>query len=308
MAEHKQKIIIVCGATATKKSSLSIFLAGRLNGEIVSADSMQIYRHLDIGTAKTTAKQQQGIAHHMQDVIGPDCRFSLSQYLDTARPIIHDIAQRGKVCIVCGGTGLYIDAVRDGRKLADFEIREETVSTLASKTPEELYEELCRKDPTAAKKIHKNNIKRIIRALTLCYDNSTIFSKASLDAIPKEPPFEILILRTEFKDRDMLYNAIDKRVDDMLLSGLLSEAFFVFENKKLFTTAAAAIGYKEFFDYFEGESSLDECTKKLKQATHNYAKRQITWFKRYSDAVSIYVDDGDVRYDKAIKIAGEFLL
>ncbi len=304
MAEHKQKIIVVCGATATGKTSLAVEIAREVGAQVVCADSMQIYKRLDIGTAKVTPQEMCGVQHHMLDIAEPSDMFSVADYVAMARPAIANIASGGEVAVVCGGTGLYIDALLDGREFFDLQEDESVKTALAELDNEQLYAALCEQDPTAAANMHCNNRKRLLRALYVIKVTGRRFSELGQEAIPQTAPYDALILRCGYESRDQLYAAINGRVEVMLQRGLLSEARYVYENREKFVTAAAAIGYKELFGYFEG-APLEHCTELLKQSSRRYAKRQLTWFSRYKQAVDALAGDGLTQHLK--RQLGEFL-
>ena len=282
----KQSIIAIAGATASGKSRLALELAASLGGEIISCDSMQIYRRMDIGTAKPTADEQKLVPHHMIDIIEPTASFSCEDYVDLASKAISDCVERGKLPIICGGTGLYLDALlRGGNSAPDINtssanIREELSERARTEGAEALHRELTAIDPESGAAIHPNNVKRVIRALEI-YKSCGI-TKSELDRRSREfeSPYEVKAVCLRYNNRDTLYRRIDERVDLMIKEGLVEEtrslmAEGVFEVNG---TAAQAIGYKELFGYIRGEKSLDVCVEELKTATRRYAKRQLTWF------------------------------
>ncbi len=287
LEEHSKKIVVICGATATGKSSLAVTAAKLIDAEVISADSMQIYKGLNVATAKVTESETEGVIHHMLDIAEPWESFSVADYVKLARPIVEDILSRGKRVIVCGGTGLYIDALCDGREFLESKDRPEVLLQLNKIDTENLYERLLNIDAVAAEKIHPNNRKRIIRALYVCEITGKPFSVIGDEAMPEQPPFQRLLFHCHYPQRHELYDAINRRVDKMKDDGLLEEARYVYKNRTEFRTAAAAIGYKELFNYIEGRGSFDDGIQKLKQATRNYAKRQMSWFNRYSDSLNI---------------------
>ncbi len=283
-SDRKIKIAAIVGPTASGKTSLSIELAKRFDGEIISCDSMQIYKEMDIGTAKPTLEEMQGIPHHMISICDPLQKFSCSDYAIMATECVHDIASRGKLPIFCGGTGLYLDSVlrgtRDDGATEDPLFRAEMERLAQLHGPSYLHEKLALVDPEAAQAIHQNNVRRVIRALEVYH--TTGKTKTELDAISRDKGslFDALIIGLEYKNRDILYDRIDKRVDIMLKSGLLDEAKDLYEKGFLnpSTTAGQAIGYKELMPYFSGACSLDDTIAALKTDTRHYAKRQMTWF------------------------------
>ncbi len=305
LEEHKKKIVVICGATATGKSGLAISAAKKIDAEIISADSMQIYKGLDIATAKVTEKEADGVVHHMLDIIEPWENFSVADYVKRARPIIDDIISRGKKVIICGGTGLYIDALCDGREFLKSKERPDIIEQLNTIDTETLHKRLQTLDSISAEKIHPNNRKRIIRALYVTELTGKPFSIVGEEAMPKSPPYNRLLLYCHYPQRIALYDAINARVNKMKDYGLVDEARYVYDNRSKFITAAAAIGYKELFEFFEEENNLDECIERLKQATRNYAKRQMSWFNRYSDANFIEAYENSA-VNKAFALLEEF--
>ncbi len=307
MEGAKGKITVVCGATATGKSGLAISLAKRFDAQIISADSMQIYRGLDIGTAKVTSEEAGGVPHHMLDIIDPQESFSVAAFAELARPIIDDILKSGKNVILCGGTGLYIDSICDGREFLKIADDVALLDRIKSLSIEQLYEALSAVDPISAKRIDRNNTKRLVRALYITELCGKPFSKVGEEAMPTEPPYDVLKLHCHFEERELLYKNIERRVDRMESLGLLEEAKFVFDNRERFVTAAAAIGYKEFFPLFTGEDDVEGCLENLKKATRHYAKRQLSWFNRYDTAHKLEASQQEKAFEDACKLLKEFL-
>ena len=285
MSTQKPKIIAVCGPTASGKTALSLALAEKLGGEIVSCDSMQIYRGMDIGTAKPTKEEMCGIPHHMIDIVEPSASFSAADYAPLARACTDDILSRGKLPIFCGGTGLYLDAVLTANSFADVEtdpaLRASLLSDAERDGAEALWQRLAAVDPEAAAASHPNNVKRVARALEIYLSSGVTKTEWDRRSRLSEPPYDAVIFALDRK-RDELYRRIDLRVDLMLDAGLEAEVRALLESGRLprESTAAQAIGYKEFIDYFDGFCSLSEVSERIKLGTRRYAKRQLTWFRR----------------------------
>ncbi len=309
-ASCKHPVVAVVGPTATGKTALGVALARQFSGEVISADSMQIYKGLDVGTAKVTPEETQGIPHHGVDILEPDQLFSVADFTALAGKLEQEIAQRSHLPILVGGTGLYVQSylygVRFTEEKAPAGLRQQLAAELAEKGGPALYAELQQVDPEAAAAIHPNNQVRVLRALEHYRATGKRLSEQKAASLPPERPYRSLILGLDFPDRSALYRRIDLRVDRMLEQGLLEEARLVWQERQRFRTAAQAIGYKEFFPYFEGQASLEACADKLKQASRNYAKRQLTWF-RHMDGV-VWLDAGapDVQA-KACQTVQEFL-
>ena len=294
----KPRVVAVGGPTASGKTALSVALARAFDGEIINADSMQIYKNLDVGTAKPSAEERQGIPHYLLDFLSPETPYSVADFTAAADPLIRDITARGRLPLVVGGTGLYITSLLSGMAFApektDPAIRARLQARADTEGGEALYAELQRVDPDYAAQVHPNNLPRVIRALELFEATGRRMSDQRREARPAEAPYHALCLCLTCRDRAVLYSRIDRRVDEMVENGVLDEARQVYDHRDAYRTAAQAIGYKEFFPYFEGTANLTECTERLKQATRNYAKRQLTWFRRQNDAVWLYLDEEDV--------------
>jgi tRNA dimethylallyltransferase len=288
-ASSKPAILAVAGPTATGKTALSVFLAERLGGEIISADSMQVYRGLTVGTAKATPAERHGIPHYGIDILSPEVPYSVADFTAMATAAAQEIAAKGHLPIVAGGTGLYLESflrgVRFAPDKADSALRTALADELAARGPEQMYQELAAVDPAAAAATHPHNTVRVLRALEHYRATGRTITEQKKESLPDEPPYRALIFGLDYPVRAVLYEKIDRRVDAMLAAGLLREAEFVFQNRETFRTAAQAIGYKELFPYFAGEEGLAPCVEKLKQASRNYAKRQLTWFRRMKEIV-----------------------
>ena len=308
MAEQQKiKLLAIVGSTASGKSTLAVALARALGGEIVSCDSMQIYRRMNIGTAKPTAAEMAQIPHHLIDVAEPDTPFSCAEYVTLAAKSVDEITARGKLPILCGGTGLYLDSLLRGSGFEETEtdpaLRQSLFDYAAEHGNHALHERLAAVDPESAAAIHENNVKRVVRALEIF--EGTGITKTEFDRRSRmvESPYDATVIGLRYADRDLLYSRIDRRVDEMLADGLLAEtksllAEGVFERN---STAAQAIGYKELLGHLRGEQSLTDATKELKRATRRYAKRQITWFgaKDYVRWIDV-TENGNVKSFDAI--------
>ncbi len=285
MDVKKPEVIVITGPTASGKSKHAMELALKLGGEIISADSMQIYKKLDIGTAKASIEDQELVPHHLIDIVDPWERFTLNNYIIRAKDKIWDIHNRGKVAILCGGTGLYIKTLVEGIDIQDepedSQLRLKLEERAKHDGIESLYKEIQNLDPVAAKDIHINNKKRVIRTLEILLTSKTTLAEYHERTRMSDSEFNFHVFMPDFK-RDELYQRIEKRVDQMLELGLLDEARYVFElNLPEGSTCLQAIGYKEFFPYFNGEMSLHACSEQLKTSTRRYAKRQLTWYRPF---------------------------
>ncbi len=293
--KEKIKVIAVTGPTASGKSALALSLAKELDGEIISCDSMQVYRGMNIGTAKPTQEELAAVHHHMIDILEPTESFSAAEYAVLAERAIEDAWARGKVPIVCGGTGLYLEALRSARHgdpmptLPAF--REEMRALAEREGADALYARLCEVDAESAEKIHKNNLARVIRALEIYHATGKPKSVLDREASKENPRLSILNLTLTYHSRELLYRRIDIRVDEMMQEGLLEEtkALLSAGALKKGSTASAAIGYKECLGALSGEMTESEAADALKLATRHYAKRQITWFSS-KEHTPIYAD------------------
>ena len=304
------RVVAIGGPTATGKTALSVALAKEFGGEVVNADSMQIYRGLDIGTAKPTAEERQGIPHHLMDFLPPEAPYSVADFTAAAAPLIEQLNSAGKLPIVTGGTGLYITSLMKGTAFApektDPAIRARLQTEADEQVSAALYARLQQIDPAYAEKLHPNNLPRVIRALELFEATGRRMSEQQRAALAAEPPYRSLCICLTCRDRAELYRRIDRRVDSMLQNGVLEEAKLVYDNRETYRTAAQAIGYKEFFPYFAGEMPLNDCANRLKQATRNYAKRQLTWFRHQANGVWLYVDE-EPPAPRAAELVRQFL-
>ena len=310
LCNKKHPVLAVVGPTATGKTALGVTLAETFGGEVISADSMQLYKGLDVGTAKVTPDETHGIPHHAVDLLTPDEPFSVADFVALAGRLEADISARSRLPILVGGTGLYVQSFLYGVRFAAEKtpdgLREQLAAELAEKGPEAMYKELQEADPEAAAAIHPNNQVRVLRALEHFRATGKRLSEQKAQSLPPERPYRSLVLGLDFPDRAQLYRRIDLRVDQMMEQDLLNEAKRVWEHRDTYKTAAQAIGYKEFFPYFAGESALAPCVEKLKQASRNYAKRQLTWFRHMEGICWLDASAPDVR-EQAARLTNEFL-
>ena len=286
------RILIISGPTAVGKTEISVEVAKRINGEVVNADSMQVYRGMDIGTAKITKEEMCGVPHHLFDIVEPTDSFDVAEYKRRAKACIEEIFQRDHTPILVGGTGFYIQAVL---KDIDFDegdpdpaIRERFQKIANEEGPDRLYDMLKSIDPEAAVAIHPNNIKRVIRALEYHEQTGKLISDHNREQSLKPSPYDHLYAVLTLP-REILYDRIDKRVDLMMESGLIDEVRSLIDRGvPRNSTAMQALGYKEIIPYLDGEYDLDEAIRILKRDTRHFAKRQLTWFKR--EPASVYFD------------------
>lgn len=299
----KIPLIVVAGATASGKTGLSIEIAKSLNGEIISADSMQIYKHMDIGTAKPTPEEQCGARHHLIDFVEPKDSFSVAEYCEMAHNKISEIYSENKLPIMCGGTGLYINSVVDdvdfGEMETDYKLREELFEIAKNEGNERLIEILSEFDELSAKKLHPNNVKRVVRAIEFYKKTGVPISEHQEETKKKESRYNPIMFAVDW-DREELYDRINKRVDIMFRDGLLDEVKKLKDaGLKKEMQSMQGIGYKELFDYFDNLISLDEAIDAIKQGSRRYAKRQLTWFRR--DHRIHWLSPGNAA-DKALEI------
>ena len=309
-SNDKRPVLAVVGPTATGKTALGVRLARRFGGEIISADSMQIYRGLDIGTAKVTPAEAEGVPHHCVDILPPEAAFSVADFTALAGRLAAEIDARGRLPILVGGTGLYIQSflygVRFTEEKAPDGLREQLAAELAARGPAALYAELQAADPDAAAAIHPNNHLRVLRALEHYRATGRRLSEQKAASLPAQRPYRTLVLGLDFAARSDLYRRIDLRVDRMMTQGLLAEAETVYRSRDRYRTAAQAIGYKEFFPYFAGQAPLETCVERLKQASRRYAKRQLTWFRHMDGVVWLAADAPDLAA-RAERLTAAFL-
>lgn len=303
---QKPLVVVIAGPTASGKTSLAVKLAKKFGGEVVSADSMQVYKNMDIATAKPTCEEMEGVPHHLIGVIDEGSDFSVALYKEMALSAIKDILSRGKLPIVAGGTGLYIDTLVNNTEFLDFEksdIREILEERARKEGIEKLYAELMEVDSETAVKLHINDEKRIIRALEVFLSTGKTISEQCELSHLKESDYRFCIIALGAQNRDYLYERINKRVDIMLEMGLIEETgrFFSSDISK---TAKQAIGYKELKPYLDGFCTLQQAVENLKMQTRRYAKRQLTWFRRNEAINWLYIDTltGDELLKKASDI------
>ena len=278
------RIICIAGPTASGKTALAVELAKELNGEVVSCDSMQVYRRMDIGTAKPTKEEMQGIVHHMIDVAEPDEDFSVSRYCEMASPIVDDILARGKTAVIAGGTGLYMDSLIRGNAFAPFPatgVRERLEEQADAEGMQAMLRRLQSVDPDSAARLHLSDRKRILRALEVWLETGETITEHNRKTQAIPPRYTPLWLGLDFADRAELYHRIDTRVDAMLEMGLMEEIRELLASGiPAKCTAMQAIGYKEFVNALNGEETVEKAAEEVKKSSRHYAKRQLTWFRR----------------------------
>lgn len=290
----KIKTVFVVGPTAAGKTALGVELAKRLDGEVVSADSMQLYRGLHIASAAPDEDEKQGIPHHLIEFLSIEDSFTVVDYVDAAREVIFDIDRRGKLPVIVGGTGLYISSLINNTKFPDGgcdpELRLRLEKDMEKYGAEEMLRRLGEFDPAAAARLHPNNRRRIIRAFEVYLSTGRTLTEQLELSHTEESPYDAVIIGITCRDRRMLYERIEKRVDLMLEKGLIEEARRTLE-LNLDSGAVQAIGHKELYPYLRGECSLETAAEELKKRTRNYAKRQLTWFARIPSIHWIYTDE-----------------
>lgn len=286
----KPKVIVICGPTASGKTSLSIELAKKINGEIVSSDSMQIYKYMDIGTAKPTKEEMQGIKHYLVDFVEPNQRYSVADFKKDAETAIEEILKKGKTPIIVGGTGLYVDSLIYGIEYQEIKFDAQYRQKLEEKAEKEglekLYEEATQIDPQAMEKISQNDKKRILRVLEIYKATGKNKTQQEVESRKNEVKYDYKVFAINL-ERTLLYDRIDKRVDIMMENGLVEEVEQLLKKYKEFPTAMQGLGYKEVVEYLQGELTKEEMCEKIKMGTRRYAKRQITWFKKNKQTIWI---------------------
>lgn len=298
----KPIVYVIGGPTASGKSKLAVELAKKVNGEIISADSMQIYKEMNIGTAKVNKEEMQGVQHYLVDFVSPDERYSVSNFKKDAEKAIEEILEKGKTPIVVGGTGLYIDSLIYGIEFqneeVDLEYREKLNKIADEKGLESLYKKAQKIDPEAMKKISINDRKRIIRVLEIYHKTGKTKTEQELQSRKNEVKYEYKVFAITM-DREKLYERIEKRIDFMIEQGLIEEVKQILEKYHTFPTAMQGLGYKEVVEYLEGSCTKEEMIEKIKKETRHYAKRQLTWFRKNKETIWL---DGEKSTDENVSI------
>ena len=287
---QKDKVIVICGPTASGKTALSIELAKKVNGEIISCDSMQIYKDMNIGTAKPTIEEMQGIKHYLLDFVSPNERYSVADFKKDAKNAIKEILSKGKVPIIVGGTGLYLDSLIYEIEYQNIEFdenyRKELEQEVEEKGLEELYEQAKKIDPVAIEKISKNDKKRILRILEIYNATGKNKTEQEIESRKNEVEYDYKVYAISW-DREELYARINKRVDLMIEQGLIDEVKNILQKYEQFPTAMQGLGYKEVVDYLKGNCTKQEMIEKIKMETRRYAKRQMTWYRKNKQTIWI---------------------
>lgn len=291
------RVIVISGPTASGKTALAVELSLIYGGEVISADSMQIYTDMDIASAKATLEEQRGVPHHLLGFLDPRESFSVADYVKLCDECVKDILSRGKTPVICGGTGLYISSFVDNLSFddsgQDYGFRDEMKHFAEENGNAALLERLREVDPETASQLHENNVGRIIRALEVYKTTGHTISQAKAMSKQTPSPYNFVMITLDFEDRDVLRARINKRVDDMMSRGLLEEARRCFDHQHDRPTSAQAIGCKELYPYFRGEKPLQECVEELKLRTRQYAKRQLTWFRRDKRNLRLVIGKND---------------
>lgn len=298
----KPEVYVIGGPTASGKSKLAVELAKKINGEIISADSMQIYKEMNIGTAKITKEEMQGIKHYLIDIVSPNERYSVSNFKNDAELAIEEILKKGKTPIIVGGTGLYIDSLIYGIEFQDEEIdteyREKLNKIAENEGLEKLYNQAKEIDPEAMKKISINDKKRIIRVLEIYHKTGKTKTEQEIESRKKELKYNFKVFAIDM-DREKLYSRIEKRVDMMVDEGLIDEVKGILEKYNQFPTAMQGLGYKETVEYLQNKISKEEMMEKIKKETRHYAKRQLTWFRKNKTTIWL---DGEKEPEENVKL------
>ena len=292
----KIRVIAIVGPPASGKTALGAEIAEEFSGEVVSADSMQIYKGMDIATAKPTKEEMRGIPHHLIGFLDRNVSFSVADYVELAGSVIGDISERKKLPVIVGGTGLYFSSLLDNIKFADIKsdagLRKKLEDEAERLGNSYLFEKLEKVDPESAAELHPNNLVRVIRAIEVYELTGKKLSLFKAESRLEESPYDPVMIGLDYNDRQILYDRINKRVDIMVKNGLVEEAQSIFDSCNM-KTAGNAIGYKELIPYFKKEKSLEECISKIKQETRRYAKRQLTWFRKNAKINWLKLDEFD---------------
>ena len=291
---QKNKVIVICGPTASGKTALSIELAKQIHGEIVSCDSMQIYKDMNIGTAKPTPEEMQGIQHYLIGYVSPEQRYSVADYKADAKKAIKEIIKKGKMPVVVGGTGLYLDSLIYEIEYQDIQLDEEYRKKLEEEVEEKgletLYERAKQIDAIAIEKISPNDKKRILRILEIYHATGKTRTEQEIESRKKEVEYDYIVYALDW-DRQTLYDRINKRVDMMIEQGLIEEVKQILDKYNTFPTAMQGLGYKEVVDYLKGKMTKEEMIEKIKMETRRYAKRQLTWFRKNKQTIWLNAED-----------------
>ena len=305
---EKAKVIVICGPTASGKTALSVELAKKIDGQIVSADSMQIYKDMSIGTAKPSVEEMQGIKHYLIDCVLPTERYSVADFKRDAKKAIREIVKAGKNPIVVGGTGLYLDSLIYEIEYSNIEFDKDYRNMLEERAQkeglEQLYNEAMKIDPEATKKINPNDKKRITRVLEIYHATGKTKTEQEADSRKNEPEFDYKVYAINW-EREELYNRINKRVDLMIEEGLIEEVKNLLDKYDEFPTAMQGLGYKEVVQYLEGKCTKEEMIEKIKQESRRYAKRQITWFRKNKQTTWLQGENG-IQYNLRIVLEENF--
>lgn len=297
-AATKIPLVVVAGPTASGKTEAAIRICQWFDGEVISADSMQIYKYLSVGTAKPDEAEKEGIPHHLMDFLEPSQAFSVAEYVQKAKEVIADIHSRGKLPVLVGGTGLYIDSLINNIQFSETDndpaLRQELQNYAAEQGNDALWQKLNEMDPEAAANIHPNNVGRVIRAIEMIELSGKTKTEQLLESRREPSPYDVFYIGINYRDRQTLYERINRRVHIMLEQGLEEEARWLLEHGYA-PTAAQAIGYKEMFGYLNGEESLEQAIEKIQIGSRHYAKRQLTWFRRNEAVQWFYPDDYEQR-------------
>lgn len=290
-------LLVIAGPTASGKTALAVEVCRAFGGEVISSDSMQVYETLRIGTARPTEEEMKGIPHHLMGFLPPSASYSVARYAEQAHAAIHDVHSRGKLPVLCGGTGLYIQAVVENLQYeeqpANRELREELNRRIASEGGEALLKELAQVDATTAARLHPNDHGRIVRALEIYHTTGRTITEQNENSHRTPSPYNVCGFMLDFRNREMLYERINRRVEMMVDEGLEDEARWLRAQENT-DTVYQAIGYKEWEPFFAGESTVQDVVAAIQQGTRRYAKRQLSWFRHRPYMQPLYVDDGDV--------------